>query len=104
MRGKILFSLFLFLHFLPLTAKAESTIPDDWKRCETKEDCRYVRNDKNCETVSVNKEFFRQAAEILTKNDSDNRVMSLDAKTIRCVNQPESFCQNNICKLMVHPE
>lgn len=99
----------LLLSFLfhPTALRAQSTegaIPSEWLVCEKSEDCIYVINSKSCATAAVNKKFTAEANQYISTIEGDGRAVGMDNGSPRCLNQPEAWCAEHVCKLMVHPE
>lgn len=72
-------------------------LPSEWLSCEQSDDCTAQRNPSSCLSVAVNKKFATEAAQRIP-DQPDGTVRALD-QTVRCVNNIEAFCEQQICKL-----
>jgi hypothetical protein len=103
----------LFKHALPAALFAllavshapafADDVPREWQACTKTEDCVALRDTKTCAAAAVNKSHAEEAEAFLARQPGAGPTKSLDG-SIRCVNQPDASCTDNVCQLIVHPE
>jgi hypothetical protein len=64
----------------------------------------YVINDQTCAVAAVNKKFAAEAKTYISTVDGGGKSVGMEQGSPRCLNQPEAYCADSVCKLMVHPE